>query len=345
MRLPNSILTSLIGTLIGLTGVVVYALFVPLSLPKEGAIFYVQPRVSRATLVTQLSADNLVRLPPLFDLYTLARNKVPRSGEYKFPQGSSPYTIWKQIMYGTGHYYRSFTIIPGTTYKQIKAALLKEPTFKHILDTMSDKDVMAVLGDTTHTPEGMFMPETYHYSRGDVDLVILKRAHDLMDARIKTAWEGRAANVPYTDAYQALIAASLIEKEAYLAKEQPIISGVLVNRLKKNMLLQFDPTIIYGLGDSYKGKIYKSDLIKDTPYNSYLHKGLPPTPIAMPGMGAIQAAMHPAQHDFLYFVAAGDGSHTFTSNLPDHNAAVMRARQNIVPPAPTPAAGAAHAAS
>jgi UPF0755 protein len=226
---------------------------------------------------------------------------------------------------------------------------------KHMATNMTDAEIMLALGDNLHAPEGMFMPETFHYARGDVDLVILKRAHDLLVLKLNEAWQNHPANLPYQDAYQVLIAASLIEKEAYLAKEQPIISGVLVNRLAKNMLLQFDPTVIYGLGDNYRGKIYKSDLTTDTPYNTYVHKGLPPTPIAMPGMSAIQAAMHPAAHNYLYFVATGNGSHEFTTNLQDHYAAVSKAaalrNQRAEPaavsaPSPTPApAGGAHVAS
>lgn len=200
-----------------------------------------------------------------------------------------------------------------------------EQTLKHMITNMSDKDVMAALGDMIHAPEGMFMPETYYYSRDDADLVILKRAYDLMTLKLNDAWQTRAADLPYENSYQALIAASLIEKEAYLPKEQPIIGGVLVNRLRKNMLLQFDPTVIYGMGDAYKGKIHKSDLAMDTPYNTYIRKGLTPTPIAMPGLSAIHAALHPDNHPYLYFVAKGDGSHEFTSDLESHHGAVKKA--------------------
>ncbi len=328
MRLLLNFFKIIAALAVALAGVIVYALFAPVSVPKGGAVYYVTPGVSRANLVLGLAENHYVRLAPIFDLYTVLRHRVPKSGEYSFPQGSSPYGIWKQITSGTGRYYRTFIIVPGTTFKQIRTTLQNDPTFKHLINDMTDKDIMAALGDRVHEPEGMFMPESYYYSRGDVDLVILKRAYDLLNLKLNEAWAGRALNLPYQDAYHALIAASLIEKEAYLAKEQPIISGVLVNRLNKNMLLQFDPTVIYGMGDTYQGKIFKSDLTKDTPYNTYLHIGLPPTPIAMTGLGAINAAMHPDRHDYYYFVAAGNGSHTFTTNLQDHNSAVMRARQN-----------------
>jgi UPF0755 protein len=337
---------------IALVGIAAYALFLPVSISQSGILFYVPQGTSRANVVADLSANHLIRLAPIFDFYSQMRGRVPRSGEYKLARGSSPYAIWQQITNGTGRYYRSFTIIPGTTFKQIKLSMQKTPTLRHVTANMNDQQIMAMLSESTRGPEGMFMPETYNYSRDDADLVVLKRAHVLMNLKLNEAWQNRGANLPFQDAYQALIAASLIEKEAYLAKEQPIISGVLVNRLQKGMLLQFDPTIIYGLGDQYRGKIYKSDLTTDTPYNSYMHKGLPPTPIAMPGLTAIQAAMHPAQHDYLYFVATGNGSHAFTTNLQDHYAEVSKAaalRAKSIPAAtPTPATpvtGGAHAAS
>jgi UPF0755 protein len=310
-----------------LAGLAAYILLYPVSLPKQGAIFYVAPGVSRDALVYELAGQNLVRFPALFDLYVRARGKVPVHSEYTFHSGSSPYTIWKQIISGSGRHYRAFTIIPGWTFKQVKTALLNDPTLRHVTKNMSDADIMAVLGDAGHTPEGLFLPETYYYSRGDADLAVLKRAHNLMEARLNEAWEMRAPNLPFQNAYEALIAASLIEKEAYLPQEQPVIGGVLVNRLKKNMLLQFDPTVIYGMGDAYQGKIYKKDLETDTPYNTYIHKGLTPTPIAMPGFSAIKAALHPDVHDYLYFVAKGDGSHAFTTNLESHINAVKKAEE------------------
>lgn len=263
------------------------------------------------------------------------------SGEYLISSGTSPYSIWKQLTSGTGRYYRAFTIIPGWTFKQVREALNNETMLKHVIaPSDSNEGVMIALGDTTHGPEGMFLPETYNYLRGDADLAILKRAYNSMATKLNEAWQGRAAGLPYQTPYQALIAASLIEKEAYLPQEQPKIGGVLINRLRKNMLLQFDPTVIYGMGESYQGKIYKKDLLANTPYNTYVHTGLPPTPIAMPGSTAIMAALHPDVHNFLYFVAKGDGSHEFTANLQDHHAAVqkaadLRSKQTINAPAVT----------
>ena len=325
MRSPIINLQAITAIIVVLAGLSAFTLFTPVSIPKEGVVFYVRPGISRENLVAELSKNKLLHLPVLFEIYTRYRRTPPRSGEYLLAHGSSPYSIWKQILLGNGRYYRSFTIIPGWTFKQVMEALRHNDTLKHVAANMSYENIMAILGDPAHTPEGMFMPETYNYSRGDPDLVILKRAHQLMALKLTEAWQERAANLPYQDAYQALIAASLIEKEAYLATEQSIIAGVLINRLRKNMLLQFDPTVIYGMGDNYHGKIYKTDLTIDTPYNSYIHKGLPPTPIAMPGMSAIRAAVHPANHAYLYFVAKGNGGHEFTTNLQAHISAVNKA--------------------
>lgn len=318
-----SIQALLISALL-LSAAVAITLFVPVSVPKGGAVFYVEPGAKRETLVEELAGNNLIRLAPLFGYYTWMKGVSPRNGEYLFREGSTPFSIWKQITTGTGRYYRAFTIIPGWTFKQIKSAMWKEKTIKHLIQDLPDDVVMRYMNDESHPPEGMFLPETYYYSRNDADMVILKRAHDLMQSKLNEAWQGRAPNLPYKDAYQALIAASLIEKEAYLASEQPIIGGVLINRLRKNMMLQFDPTVIYGLGDKYDGKIYKKDLTADTPYNTYVHTGLTPTPIAMPGYSAILAALHPKEHQYYYFVAKGDGSHEFTTNLQDHYIAVKK---------------------
>ncbi len=325
MRVLSFSIKTLLAFVLLLAASAAITLFLPVSVPKDGAVFYVEPGVKRENLVDELSGIKLIRLAPLFEIYTRMKGISPRTGEYLFRTGSTPYSIWKQISTGTGRYYRTFTIIPGWTFKQIKSAMWKEKTIKHLIDDLPDTTVMRLMGDEGRSPEGMFLPESYYYSRNDADLVILKRAHELMKSRLAEAWEGRAANLPYKDSYQALIAASLIEKEAYLPSEQPVIGGVLVNRLRKNMLLQFDPTVIYGLGDSYDGKIYKKDLTADTPYNTYIHKGLTPTPIAMPGYSAMLAALHPQEHQYLYFVAKGDGSHEFTTNLQSHVTAVKKA--------------------
>lgn len=321
----NLILKSLFAIFVVIAGLAAYGLLLPGNIPADGFIYYLEPGASRGSVSEDLAGNHIIRSQWIFDIYASLSKTPPKSGEYLIKKGTPPYKVWKQFMAGTGRYYRAFTIIPGTNFNQIKRNIENTRYLRQIVVKMKDENIMLMMGDKTKSPEGMFMPETYYYMRGDADLVVLKRAYDLMQAKLNDAWNKRDPDLPYQSSYDALIAASLIEKEAHLPTEQPIIAGVLVNRLNKHMLLQFDPTVIYGMGDSYQGKIYKSNLTTDTPYNTYLHKGLPPTPIAMPGLGAIQAAMHPAHHDYLYFVASGNGAHTFTTNLEAHHAAVQNA--------------------
>jgi UPF0755 protein len=303
-----------------------YALFVPVVYQKEGVVFNLKAGTSRSELVSELSQQGLVRFSPLYALYTYLRmDGQLKTGEYLFPNHATPFSIWRQLTTRTGVYYHRFTIIPGKTFIQVRNALQQADGLRPMTADWDEKKIMQYLGHPELAPEGEFFPETYYYTRDSVDLVILKRAFDLMQNRLAEAWAKRAADLPYKDQYQALIAASLIEKEAYLNAERPVIAGVIVNRLRKNMLLQIDPTIIYGLGLRYDGKIHKKDLIENTPYNTYVHKGLPPTPIAMPSMVSIDAAMHPVAHDYLYFVARGDGSHQFSKSLVEHQAAVNAA--------------------
>jgi UPF0755 protein len=299
-------------------------LFAPTVSHQKGVQYVLKPGTSRSTFVKELDQHGIIRFPVILSLYIQlqSHHKQLKAGEYFFPEGASSFAIWRQVTQGIGVVYHAFTIVPGWTFSRLKAELQQIPTLKNRTQGLDDKKIMALIGQPDRLPEGMFLPETYYYTRGVADLVILKQAAQLMQKKLAIAWQSRTRDLPYQSDYEALIAASLIEKEAYRQEELPLIAGVLVNRLRKNMLLQFDPTVIYGLGADYKGKIYKTDLLADTTYNTYRRKGLPPTPIAMPSLAAIQAALHPAQNDYLYFVAKGDGSHQFSRNLIEHNRAV-----------------------
>lgn len=327
MRLTRFIVASSITTIVLAVVATLFLLFSPLPIHKEGETFFIKPGSSRGAVIKLLSRNGYIRLGILFNIYVHINNGQIKAGEYFFAPGSTPISIWKQITSGTGYYYHSFTIIPGQTFKQIREELAEKRSIKSTSQLMSDKDIMSLLGDDTHEPEGMFYAETYFYQRGDVDLTILKRAYDLMQSKLNDVWQNRDKMTPYKTPYEALIAASLIEKEAYLNSERSIISGVLVNRLRKDMLLQFDPSVIYGMGDKYNGTIYQKDLVADTPYNTYVRKGLPPTPIAIPSGTSIKAALHPKQHDYYYFVARGDGSHEFSKTLKAHQKAVKKAAE------------------
>lgn len=300
-----------------------YLRFVPVVIQEEGIVYYLKPGMAKRAVIEDLADKNIIQHPNLLTLYALPQKSSQlKSGEYKFIQGSTTLSIWKQVTSGTGLYYHHFTIIPGWSFNQLRFELLQQTSLKHNISGLNDKQIMEHLGDQHSLPEGLFYPETYSYTRGVSDLSILKKAYDLMRHKLEDAWDHRATDLPYKDEYDALIAASLIEKEAYLNVERPLIAGVLVNRLNHNMLLQFDPSVIYGLGQNYDGKIHKQNLMIDSAYNTYLHKGLPPTPIAIPSQFSIDAAVHPKKHDYFYFVARGDGTHQFSKSLIEHNKAI-----------------------
>lgn len=322
----HRIATTLIALVVLVFSTVTYNLFRAVNVPQAGFVYYVQPGASKPSVVSDLAEANVLPHPYFFlkfaELHTTTDLKT---GEYLIRKGTSVHALWRQLSRGTGHYYRAFTIVPGWTFTQVRHALEANPYLRHTSSLMDDDNLMALMSGKPISPEGQFLPETYFYQRGDVDVSVLKRAYTLMQFTLNQAWQARDATVPYQSPYEALIAASLVEREAYLASERPVIAGVLINRLNQHMRLQFDPTVIFGMGDRYQGKITKADLREDTPYNTYVHAGLPPTPIAMPSAGTINAALHPLHHDYLYFVARGDGSHQFSKTLIEHNAAVQDA--------------------
>src|SRR3990167_17377 len=321
MRKPWPVLVISIGVIF--SGVWLYALLAPVISQQAGMVYYLKQGTSTSALISDLSQRGVIRFPFLFTVYAHLKPRTHlKAGEYYFPKGSSAVSIWRQVTQGIGFFQRSFTIIPVWSFKQLRQALLRAEGLKQELVQNDDKQLMKRLGYPQGYPEGEFFPETYYYTRGLSDFTILKRAVDLMQKKLADAWQSRAAKLPYKNAYQALIAASLIEKETHLDDERPMIAGVMINRLEKNMLLQIDPTVIYGMGERYQGIINKKDLLQDTPYNTYIHTGLPPTPIAIPSMASIHAALHPAQHPYYYFVALGKQGHQFSKTLIAHQAAV-----------------------
>lgn len=220
------------------------------------------------------------------------------------------------------------TIVEGTRFQDLRALLESKSNLKQTLTNLSDANIMALLGKENMHPEGWFAPDTYFYTSADSDMDILKRALSLQESRLKASWENRAENLPYHSAYEMLIMASIIERETGIASERKDIAGVFVRRMQIGMRLQTDPTVIYGMGENYKGRITRADLRTPTPYNTYTISGLPPTPIALPGPKAIEAAANPAIGKSLYFVAKGDGSHYFSSSLAEHERAVRRYQLN-----------------
>jgi UPF0755 protein len=244
-------------------------------------------------------------------------------GEYALDPGTTPRQLLLRMREGKVISHR-FTIVEGWNLRELRAALARAQPLRHASAQLDDAALMKALGQPGVHPEGRFLPETYVYTRGDSDLDVLARARAAMGEALDAAWESRIPDLPLRSKEEVLALASIVEKETGIAEERPQIAGVFVRRLKLGMKLQTDPTVIYGMGERYAGNIRRADLLADTPYNTYTRTGLPPTPIAMPGVAALQAVTHPAPGDALYFVAVGDGSgrHVFTRSLAEHQAAV-----------------------
>lgn len=270
-----------------------------------------------------LAQAGVIDRPLWFRLYALVQGVAGKLkfGEYEIPAGISQLQVLDMLAAGKVKQY-PLAIPEGWRYAQVRDLIGRQPALAQDLSGKSDVELMTVLGAPDHVPEGWFYPDTYFYHKGMSPLDLLRRAHRKMQTVLEQEWQGRAPDLPLTSAYQALILASIVEKETALAEERPLIAGVFVRRLAKNMPLQTDPTVIYGMGEAYRGNIRKEDLLRDTPYNTYVRQGLPPTPIALPGLEAIHATLHPAPGASLYFVARGDGGHVFSDTLDQHNHAV-----------------------
>ena len=238
-----------------------------------------------------------------------------KAGDYRIDASASLPSLMNDITNGKVVVY-NITVVEGKTFKDLRASLVQTAGIEHTLNDKTDAQIATLLG-IDGSPEGWFMPETYQFHRGSSDLELLKRMYGEMQRTLEQEWPNRADGLPLANPYQALILASIIEKETGVASERPQIAGVFVRRLQKDMLLQTDPSVIYGAAD-YHGDLTRKHLQTDTPYNTYINKGLPPTPIALPGKASIQAALHPADGDSLYFVADGKGGHTFSATYEEH---------------------------
>jgi UPF0755 protein len=273
------------------------------------------------SVVSSLESQGVTRMNWRWKLLTRLQGSTIKAGEYTLTAGMRPNDLLKLLSSGKVVTYR-FTIVEGWSVKQLLTALADNPVLESTLETVAELDGQA--GMPAGNPEGWFLPETYVFVRGDSDLHILKRAYADMQVALSDAWSGRDIGLPYETPYELLIMASIVEKETSLASERADIAGVFVRRLNRRWRLETDPTVIYGMGESYRGNIRSRDLKKDTPYNTYTRYGLPPTPIALPGLASLQAAAHPASGDAMFFVADGQGGHTFSTTLEAHNKAVRK---------------------
>jgi UPF0755 protein len=276
--------------------------------------------------VAQAVRDAGVDVQPelLYGWFRLSgQGRAIKAGSYELETGITPHQLLAKLARGEESL-RAVTIVEGWNVRQVRAALAKEEVLKPDTKGLSDEDLMKALGRPGQHPEGRFFPDTYAYAKGSSDVALLKRAMRAMDKRLEAAWEQRSPQASVKGPEEALILASIVEKETGKAVDRPMVSAVFNNRLRIGMPLQTDPTVIYGLGAAFDGNLRKKDLQSDTPWNTYTRPGLPPTPIAMPGKASLLAAVKPAQSDALFFVARGDGTSQFSASLDEHTRAVNK---------------------
>ncbi len=301
------------------------ALNQPVKVDAKGLDYTIRPGMSFTQVAQDLAARGILDKPRYLAWAARWTGKAGRikAGEYLIPPGKKAEDLLDMFVLGNVIHY-GLTLVEGWTFHQVMDTLNAHADLAHTLQGLTNAEIMQRLGLAETHPEGRFLPETYRFPRGATDADFLRRAHQDMTSLLQTEWEQRDVGLPLRTPYEALILASIVEKETGRADERAKVAGVFIRRLRKNMRLQTDPTILYGLGQGFDGNIRRRDLKANTPYNTYIHKGLPPTPIAMPGAEAIRAALHPEEGEALYFVANGDGGHYFSATLEEHNKAVAR---------------------
>ena len=309
-----------------------YQINKPVQLPVVPYEFSIEPGSSLRSVAKQLADAGV--LSDVWSFVLLSRvmglASSLKAGDYEIVVSTSSLQLLERITKGDVNQ-SEIKFIEGWTFSQLRQILDENLAIRHDTTHLSDKEILQLIGANETSAEGLFFPDTYFFARGSSDIAILRRAYHAMQNHLNVAWAGRAANLPLTDPYQALILASIVEKETGKESDRTMVAGVFVNRLRLGMLLQTDPTVIYGLGKKFDGNLRKKDLLTDQEYNTYMRRGLPPTPIAMPGLTSIQAALNPAKTDALYFVARGNGESHFSNNLADHNRAVYRYQKRQIP--------------
>ncbi|WP_144732555.1 endolytic transglycosylase MltG [Extensimonas perlucida] len=324
-RLLTRLLAGALLVLLALGAASVWWLQQPLNPGPETLELAIEPGTTPrevARLAVAAGAHSDARL--LYAWFRLSgQDRRIKAGNYEIPPGTTPRSLLLKLVRGE-ETLLAFTLVEGWNFRQVRAALARAEQLKPDSANLSDEALMARLGRPGVAPEGRFFPDTYTYAKGSSDLAILRRALHAMDRQLAATWAQRAPDLPLTSPDEALILASLVEKETGLAADRARIAGVFINRLRAGMLLQTDPSVIYGLGTAFDGNLRRRDLLADTPWNTYTRPGLPPTPIAMPGKAALLAAVQPERTRALYFVARGDGSSEFNESLDAHARAVRR---------------------
>lgn len=298
--------------------------FTPLPLDSQEQLFELKPGSSIHSVSRQFEAKGWIRFAEYLRLYArLNQLDKIKAGEYRVQSGQSAVDLLKDFTEGKVILH-ALTLIEGWNIHQVLDAVRSDSRLQQTLGDVDPLTLMQALDKPDLHPEGQFLPDTYHFNRDTRDLDLLLSAHQSLQDTLMQAWEQRDEGLPLKTPYEALTLASIVEKETGVASERPLIAGVFITRLRKGMKLQTDPTVIYGMGERFDGNIRRKDLREDTPYNTYVHKGLTPTPISMPGKAAIEAVMHPQEEGYIFFVSRGDGSHKFSRTLTEHNAAVRK---------------------
>ncbi len=290
---------------------------------RQPVAFMVKKGQGIASISHELKQKRILAEPLWFRVLAYSRGvgQDIKYGEYEIAPGTTQRGLLELLVSGKTRLV-PVTIIEGWTFTQMREALVRHPSLRQETTGKTPEEIMALIGAPGLFPEGQFFPDTYFTSKHTSDLDILRQAHKKMRSVLESEWNGRMPNLPLNSPEEALTLASIVEKETGRANERPAIAGVFIRRLQKGMRLQTDPTVIYGMGDQFHGNLRKDDLRRDTPYNTYTRGGLPPTPIALPGRDAIHSALHPSEGTHLFFVAKGDGTHTFSTTLEDHERAV-----------------------
>ena len=313
------------ATLLGFCGWILWFALSPIEIVAPTVEFSIRPGSTLRGATRQIIEAGL--LMPGWKFVLLARangaSAEVKAGSYQVSSGVTPLLLIRKIMRGE-YAQADILFVEGWNFRQMREALNSHVDLKHDSANLSEAQIMAKLGAPEVLPEGMFFPDTYVFAKGSSDLAVLARARRAMKKQLESAWAGRAPNLPMTDSYEALILASLVEKETGRSSDRAMIAAVFANRLRLRMKLQTDPSVIYGMGERFDGNLRKKDLVTDTPFNTYTRRGLPPHPIAMPGLASLAAVMHPANSDALYFVSRGDGTSEFSRTLVDHNRAVAK---------------------
>ncbi len=317
-------LLALCLTLLAAAGLGWYA-YSPLKFRSDPADFSIKPGSSLKSATRQIAESGIELSAWQFNLLgrLLGKAGTIKAGSYEVDSGITPLALLNKLTAGEVTQ-TEVVFIEGWNFRQVRATLNSDPDVRHDSAALGDAEIMSRLGAPGRSPEGWFFPDTYLFGKGASDLSILARAYKAMERQLQQAWQQRAPDLPYRNPYEALIMASVIEKETGQSTERALIGGVFVNRLRIGMMLQTDPSVIYGLGEKFDGNLRRKDLLADTPHNTYTRTGLPPTPIAMPGLAALQAALNPARTTALYFVARGDGSSEFSRTLAEHERAVTK---------------------